>query len=256
MKRLNVSYMPFGGLAGRGQEFHAGAIGALLLLALVGQERTPNHFLGTRDRRGAGVRDAGGVPGCASHDGAGAEQHRDDHLGLGLRQPLTKLGEVAAGQMPGFVRKHADQLVRRFRLQDRAVIDENAPAVGNEGIERAVIDDDHLDVLLLETCDPQDRPRVFAKQLLGLGVAQQRRALALLGPNRRHGHRRAQRKRGCDHGSRQAGGFLAGGKVEQHGGLWRLAFTADTGYALPSRGIRLVWGTGGTPPRGQIWRSK
>ena len=114
--------------------------------------------------------------------------------------------------MPGFVRKHADQLVRRFRLQDRAVIDEDAAAVGNEGVERAVVDDDHLDVLLLETGDAQDRPRVFAQQLLGLGVAQDRRTLALLRPNRHHGATAgASASAAATTAAVRPGGFLAGG---------------------------------------------
>lgn len=58
---------------------------------------------------------------------------------------------MATGQMPGLVREHADDLVRRLRLKDRAVIDEDAAAVGDERVERTVVDDHHLDVLLLQT---------------------------------------------------------------------------------------------------------
>ena len=61
----------------------------------------------------------------------------------------------------------------------RAVIDEDAAAVGDEGVERRIVDDDDLDVLLLEAGGAQDRPRVVAQQLLGLGVAQDRRAFLL-----------------------------------------------------------------------------
>ena len=68
---------------------------------------------------------------------AGAEQHGDDHLGLGVGKLLAQLGQMAAGQMPGLVREHADDLVRRLRLQDRAVIDEDAAAVGDERVEEA-----------------------------------------------------------------------------------------------------------------------
>ena len=94
---------------------------------------------------------------------------------------LAQLGEMAAGEMAGFVREHADDLVRRLRLHHRAVIDEDAAAIGDEGVERAVVDDDHLDVLLFHSGGAQDRSRVVAQQLLRLGIAQDRRALVLLG---------------------------------------------------------------------------
>ena len=35
-------------------------------------------------------------------------------LGLRLRQLLAQLGQMAAGEMAGLVRHHADDLVRRF----------------------------------------------------------------------------------------------------------------------------------------------
>ena len=134
----------------------------------------------------------------ARHHRAGAEQHGDDHLGLGLRHLLAHLGEMAAGEVAGFMRHHADDLVRRLRLHDRAVVDEDAAAVGNEGVEDALVDDHHLDVLLFQTGGAQDRPGIFAQQLLGLGVAEHRRALVLLrhGRHRRDGKRDGRRQRG------------------------------------------------------------
>ena len=60
---------------------------------------------------------------------------------------------------------------------DRAVIHEDAAAVRDEGVEDAVVDDHDLDVLLFEARGAQDRPGVVAQQLLGLGVAEDRRAL-------------------------------------------------------------------------------
>ena len=82
--------------------------------------------------------------------------------------------------MAGFMRQHPDDLVRGLGLHHRAVVHENAAAVGDKGVEGAVVDDDDLDVLLFQTRGAQDRPGVFAQQLLGLGIADDRRALFLL----------------------------------------------------------------------------
>ena len=178
-----------GGLAGGGQKFHAGAVGVFFLLAHIGEQGAADHFLRRGDRRRAGIGEAavGAAALRARHHRAGAEQHGDDHLGLRLRQLLAHLGEMAAGKMAGFVRQHADDLVRRFRLHHRAVIDEDAAAVGDEGVEDALVDDHHLDVLLFEARGAQDRPGIVAQQLLGLGIAEDGRAAVFL---RHRGHRR------------------------------------------------------------------
>ncbi|MFK4578608.1 hypothetical protein ABIF83_002055 [Bradyrhizobium ottawaense] len=120
-------------------------------------------------------------------------------------------------QMPGLVREHADDLVRGLRLKDRAVIDEDAAAVGDERVERAVVEDHHLDVLLLQTRGAQDRARIFAQQLLGLGVAQDRRPL-LLRPRRRE---RQQRDRRSRNEGGEGGGLLAQCDLEKHQTVWR-----------------------------------
>ncbi|KIU01686.1 hypothetical protein QU38_00350, partial [Staphylococcus aureus] len=115
-------------LPGRSQEFDAGAIGVFFLLALVRQQRALNDRLRRRDRRGAGAGQAvAGAPATrARGERADAEQHRNDHLGLCLRQLLAHLGQMAAGEMARLMRQHADDLVRRLRLQQHAVIDEDA----------------------------------------------------------------------------------------------------------------------------------
>jgi len=208
-----------GGLSGGVEEFDAGAVGVFLLLALIGQQRALDHRLRCGDRRGAGAGEAVAAAAAAGTGGecADAEQHRDDHLGLGLRQLLAHLGEMAAGQMAGFVCQHADDLVRCLRLQQRTVVDEDATAVSNERVERAVVDDDDLDILLLQTGGAQDRPGVFAQQLLGLGVAQHRRSL-LLGPRGDDG---ADRK--CDRGQQRGQLERSGAKrgADQHRAIYR-----------------------------------
>ena len=141
----------------------------------------------------------------AGHDRAGAEQHGDDHLGLRLRDLLAHLGEMAARQMAGFVREHPDDLVGGIRFHQRAVVHEDAAAIGDEGVETGLVDDDDLDVLLFHARGTQDRPCVIAEQLLDFGVAQQRRTPVLLG--KRRTRRNRQRRRGD--GRDQSGDFAA-----------------------------------------------
>ena len=66
---------------------------------------------------------------------------------------------MAAGEMAGLVREHADDLVRRLGVEQRAGIDEDVAAVHDEGVEGAVVEDDDLDVLLGEAGRLQDRLR-------------------------------------------------------------------------------------------------
>ena len=84
--------------------------------------------------------------------------------------------QMSAGQMAGFVRKHADHFVRRLGVEQCAGIDENVAAVHHKGIEGAVVEHDDLDVLLRKTGGLEDRRCVIAHQLLDLGVADQRQA--------------------------------------------------------------------------------
>ena len=59
-------------------------------------------------------------------------------IDCGRRRPqfLAQARQVTAGDVAGFVREHADHLVRRVRVHERAGVDEDAPAVGDEGVER------------------------------------------------------------------------------------------------------------------------
>ena len=131
----------FRGLAGRGQELHPGAVGVFLLLAHIRDQGAADHFLRPRDRGRAGIGQTAiaAAASCARHHRAGAKQHGDDHLGLRLRQLFAKLGKMPAGQMAGFMRQHSDDLVRGVGLHQRAVIDENAMAVRDEGVKTLLI---------------------------------------------------------------------------------------------------------------------
>ena len=78
---------------------------------------------------------------------------------------------MSAGDVTGLVGEHADDLIRRLRLHQRAAVDEDAAAVGDEGVERTVVDDDDLNILLRQTRRAQNRLRILPQQLLDLGVA-------------------------------------------------------------------------------------
>ena len=53
-----------------------------------------------------------------------------------LASLLTHLGQMAADDVAGLVGKHADDLVRRRRLHQRAGIDEDVMRIHHEGVER------------------------------------------------------------------------------------------------------------------------
>ena len=167
-------------LVGGGEEFHARAVGLFFVRALIGEQRAADHFL----RRGQrGRADIPGTRAAALGRGdhrADAEHDGDDRLGGGVPQLLAHLGEMAAGDMTGFMRQHADDFVRRRRFAERSGIDEDAAAVGDECVEGALVDDDDADVLLRQAGGAQDRRAVVAKQLLDLRVADDRQALRLV----------------------------------------------------------------------------
>ena len=103
----------------------------------------------TRRTEHAGEQDAGGVAG----DTSAQRRH------------------VAAGDVSGLVRQHADHLVRRVRLLQRAGVDEHVAAVEHEGIEGVGAHDPDRDALLAEPGDLEDRMGVVVEQLLDLGIA-------------------------------------------------------------------------------------
>ncbi len=126
--------------------------------------------------RGADLADALAAGARTGDHRADAEQQGDDRLRLRGGQLLAQARKMAAGDMAGLVGQHADDLVRRLRLHQRAGIDEDAPPVHHEGVEGALVDDDDLDVLLRQSGGAQDRLGIVAQQLLDLGVADDRHA--------------------------------------------------------------------------------
>ena len=105
---------------------------------------------------------------------------------------------MAAGDVAGLMRDHADDLVGRLGLQQRARVDEHA-AAGDEGVEARIVDENDVDARLRQSCGLEDRPGVVAHQRLDLGVAHDRHILRIGGDGagRRHEHREQQRDRGA-----------------------------------------------------------
>ena len=144
----------------------------------IGQQRAADHLLRRLDR---GRRRPGPMllpPGWRAADhGADAEQQRDDRGGLRIGELLAQAREMPARHVAGLVRQHADDLVRRLGIVERADVDEDAPAVHHERVERALVDQHDLHVLLRRGRRRlQDRRGVVAHQLLDLGVADDRQA--------------------------------------------------------------------------------
>jgi hypothetical protein len=78
---------------------------------------------------------------------------------------------MPAGNVAGLMGEHADELVRRFRLHDRADMEEHVLAVDDEGVEALVGDDVDIHVLAGDSGRAEDRLRVIGDQVLDLAVA-------------------------------------------------------------------------------------
>ena len=140
--------------------------------------------------------DPGARPGG---DGARA-QHRADHGDdLRIGQRLAQPHQVVAGDVAGLVCQHADHLSGRFRIGDHADIDEDAPRVGDEGVEVVSVDQHDVDLLAGDAGRVEDRPGIVAHQGFRFRIAHQRDA-ALRLRGRAHGGERQH----AGHGQRRA----------------------------------------------------
>ena len=108
---------------------------------------------------------------------ADAEDLRQQRARLVLGDARAQGRHVAADDVAGFVRDHADHLVRRLRLHQRAGVDEDVVPVEHEGVEGIVLHDAHLDAPRSESRRAEDRARVVVEQVLDLGVADERQVL-------------------------------------------------------------------------------
>ena len=136
---------------------------------------------------------------------------------------------MPAGDVAGLVREHADDLVGRERFHQRADIDENAPRVGDKGVEGFVRDQHDLDILLAEIGGAQDRVGIFAQQLLDFGISDDRKpgifrqGLRLRGGGRQCDRRRGQRGKRARDWPATAPLDKGGGHVHVVGNSWNSA---------------------------------
>ena len=84
---------------------------------------------------------------------------------------LRSLRKMAAGDMAALVRDHADDLVGRLGVHQRAGMDEHIVPIDDEGVEGAVVDDVDVDALSAEARGVQDRLGIGADQRFRLGIA-------------------------------------------------------------------------------------
>ena len=132
--------------------------------------------------------------------------------------PMTSFGTLASISAPALM---------KMRL-----------AIHHEGVERAVVDDGDLDVLLREAGGAQDGLRVVAQQLLDLGVADDRKSgrQALRARRRRRdGDRRRNRDRERRQQRKRARGWRPPPHPDSASGVQSCPFgTASPMFSQPS----------------------
>ena len=74
------------------------------------------------------------LPAAAGHARGHTDQHGGDRLDHRLAHHLRQAGEMAAADMAGLVRQHADQLQGGIGLGDDPAVDEQAVAGADEGV--------------------------------------------------------------------------------------------------------------------------
>ncbi len=109
---------------------------------------------------------------------------------------LAQAGEMAAGDMAGLVGHDADELVGAAAVENGAGIDEDAAAIGDEGVEGAAVDDDDVGLAAADIGDAEQRPGIVAQQILDLGVADDRQAARHLRARRRNRQQAGQGRDG------------------------------------------------------------
>ena len=151
------------------------AIGCGFLGALIGKHRAARRFHAANRDACAGLCQPVGACHRAGRGRARTQKGSDDSHGLGARKLFAQALLVAAGDVTGFVRQHADDLVRRFRHQQRAGVDEDA-AAGDEGVKGGIVDQNDLDTRFSKAGRLKDGPDVIGDKRLDLGVADHRYA--------------------------------------------------------------------------------
>ena len=118
--------------------------------------------------RHAGRRGIGAATGGSGDD---ADRHGDECLQRGVVHLGIEARQMTAGDMAGFVRHDADDLVGPVGAHQRAGVHEQILAAGDEGVERRIVDDIDMHRLGIEAGDDEDWRRISADGVLDLGVA-------------------------------------------------------------------------------------
>jgi hypothetical protein len=172
---------------------HTGLIGGRFLRAAVGKDGPNENLLAAEHHGGPGLRRLAASRQSAARDSSEAQDLKHERRRLHFRDLLPEPRDMAACDVAGFMRDHADQLVGRLRQEDRARVDEHIPAIDNEGVKARIVDQMHLDVIARHARRAKNRHRVVGDQSFGLGVADQAQLL-----RRRlrdgHGYREKRRK--------------------------------------------------------------
>ena len=114
---------------------------------------------------------------------------------------------MPADDMPGLVRQHPDQLIRRLRLFDQAGIEEDRLSAGDKRVQLVVGSEVDFHIGGIETGGAPDRGSERADIVFDLGVADdvQTTSAAALRPDRRRKADERHECRGHNGGSPQPG---------------------------------------------------
>ena len=133
--------------------------------------------------------------GIARGDPRGSPQdHGDDSLGHGAGHAVAHSRQMATGNMAGFVGDDADHLAGMRGPDQQSRIHEQVEAVGDESVQRAVIDQVHADRRRVEPRRREKWRCIDADGIFDLGVADEADALR---DRRRRRHQ--QRRERADH---------------------------------------------------------
>ena len=128
------------GLSGGGEEFDRRLVGGSLQGARIAQDQALGEALRSHHDAAARLGDLAVTGHRPTGDGGGPDQHADDRNIALASDFVLHAGQMAAGDMTGFVGQNADHLIRCLRLAQKAGIDEDALATGHEGINARIID--------------------------------------------------------------------------------------------------------------------
>jgi len=134
-----------GRLFGRVEQLERRLVGRGFLTAAVAEEIPHRHRLAAGSDRRADVTAA-----CRNRRGT-AENEAEDGGSRALGDRIMHAGQMAAGDVTGFVGEHADDLRGVSTLHDETGVDEKILPAGDEGVEGIVLDDIYVDRVLVQT---------------------------------------------------------------------------------------------------------